>query len=147
MENYVSKIHEIIEKVNPQLYVDVSFAHLMEFYKWAFLGILIGCGLLTISWLLSKFTKIEVESIVGVGLSTTAFSLFMLMMAVSAYRPEVHDTLDSTSKSAISEYVGNLSNDGYIDMEKQVRAYGHQVSLDSEIERAVNNYLLEIFDK
>lgn len=147
MENYVSKIHEIIEKVNPQLYVDVSFAHLMEFYKWVFLGILIGCGLLTISWLLSKFTKIEVESIVGVGLSTTAFSLFMLMMAVSAYRPEVHDTLDSTSKSAISEYVGNLSNDGYIDMEKQVRAYGHQVSLDSEIERAVNNYLLEIFDK
>ena len=81
------------------------------------------------------------------GLSTTAFSLFMLMMAVSAYRPEVHDTLDSTSKSAISEYVGNLSNDGYIDMEKQVRAYGNQVSLDSEIERAVNNYLLEIFDK
>ena len=71
----------------------------------------------------------------------------MLMMAVSAYRPEVHDTLDSTSKSAISEYVGNLSNDGYIDMEKQVRAYGNQVSLDSEIERAVNNYLLEIFDK
>lgn len=147
MENYVSKIHEIIEKVNPQLYVDVSFAHLMEFYKWVLLGILIGCGLLTISWLLSKFTKIEVESIVGVGLSTTAFSLFLLMMAVSAYRPEVHDTLDSTSKSAISEYVGNLSNDGYIDMEKQVRAYGHQVSLDSEIERAVNNYLLEIFDK
>jgi hypothetical protein len=147
MENYVSKIHEIIEKVNPQLYVDVSFTHLMEFYKWVLLGILIGCGLLTISWLLSKFTKIEVESIVGVGLSTTAFSLFLLMMAVSAYRPEVHDTLDSTSKSAISEYVGNLSNDGYIDMEKQVRAYGHQVSLDSEIERAVNNYLLEIFDK
>lgn len=147
MDNYTNKIHEIIEKVNPQLYVDVSFAHLMELYKWVFLGILVGCGLLTISWLLSKFTKIEVESIVGVGLSTTALSLFMLMMAVSAYRPEVHDTLDSTSKSAISEHVGNLSNDGYIDMEKQVRAYGHQVSLDSEIERAVNNYLLEIFDK
>ena len=147
MDNYINKIHEIIEKVNPQLYVDVSFAHLMELYKWIFLGILIGCGLLTISWLLSKFTKIEVESIVGVGLSTTAFSLFMLMMVVSAHRPEVHDTLDSTSKSAISEYVGNLSNDGYIDMEKQLRAYGHQVSLDSEIERAVNNYLLEILDK
>lgn len=147
MDNYVSRIHEIIEKVNPQLYVDVSFAHLMEMYKLLFLGILIGCGLLTISWLLSKFTKIEVEWIVGVGLSTTAFSLFLLMMAVSAYRPEVHDTLDSTSKSAISDYVANLSNDGYIDMEKQVRAYGHQVSLDSEIERAVNNYLLEILDK
>lgn len=112
-----------------------------------FLGFLIGFGLLTISWLLSKFSKIEVDSIVGVGLSTTAFSLFMLMMGVSAYRPEVHDTLDSTSKSAISEYVGTLSNDDYIDVEKQVRAYGHQVSLDSELDRAVNNYLMEILDK
>lgn len=147
MNIYIDKIHEIIEKVNPQLYVDVSFAHLMELYKWLFLGILIGCGLLTISWLLLRFTKIEVDSIVGVGLSTTAFSLLMLMMSVSAYRPEVHDTLDSTSKSAISEYVGTLSNDYYIDMEKQVRAYGHQVSLDSELDRAVNNYLMEILDK
>lgn len=147
MNNYIDKIHEIIEKVNPQLYVDVSFAHLMELYKWLFLGILIGCGLLTISWLLSEFTKIEVDSIVGVRLSTTVFSLFMLMMAVSAYRPEVHDTLDSTSKSAISEYVGNLSNDEYIDIEKQVRVYSHQVSLDSELDRAVNNYLMEILDK
>ena len=147
MNNYIDKIHEVIEKVNPQLYVDVSFAHLMELYKWLFLGILVGCGLLTVSWLLLKFTKIEVESIIGVGLATTAFSVFMLLMAVSAYRPEVHDTLDSTSKSAISEYVGNLSNDEYIDTEKQVRAYGHQVSLDSELDRAVNNYLMEILDK
>ena len=147
MNDYIDKVHEIIEKVNPQLYVDVSFAHLMELYKWLFLGILIGCGLLTISWLLSKYTKIEVDSIVGVGLSTTALSLFMLMMGVSVYRPEVHDTLDSTSKSSISEYIGKFNNDEYIDMEKQVRAYGHRVSLDSEIERAVNNYLLEILDK
>lgn len=147
MNVYIDKVHEIIEKVNPQLYVDVSFAHLMELYKWLFLGILIGCGLLTISWLLSKYTKIEVDSIVGVGLSTTASSLFMLMMGVSVYRPEVHDTLDSTSKSSISEYIGKFNNDEYIDMEKQVRAYGHRVSLDSEIERAVNNYLLEILDK
>lgn len=147
MNVYIDKVHEIIEKVNPQLYVDVSFAHLMELYKWLFLGILIGCGLLTISWLLSKYTKIEVDSIIGVGLSTTALSLFMLMMGVSAYRPEVHDTLDSTSKSSISEYIGKFNNDEYIDMEKQVRAYGHRVSLDSEIERAVNNYLLEILDK
>ena len=147
MNVYIDKVHEIIEKVNPQLYVDVSFAHLMELYKWLFLGILIGCGLLTISWLLSKYTKIEVDSIVGVGLSTTALSLFMLMMGVSVYRPEVHDTLDSTSKSSISEYIGKFNNDEYIDMEKQVRAYGHRVSLDSEIERAVNNYLLEILDK
>ena len=118
MDNYVSRIHEIIEKVNPQLYVDVRYAHQMEWYKLLFLGFLIGVGLLTISWLLSKFSKIEVDSIVGVGRSTTAFSLFMLMMGVSAYRPEVHDTLDSTSKSAISEYVGTLSNDDYIDVEK-----------------------------
>lgn len=147
MDNYVNKIHEIIEKVNPQLYVDVRYAHQMEYYKWFFLGILIGVGLLGIAWLLSKFTKMEGDWIVSVGNWVIMYSVFMLLAVMSAHKSEVHDTLDSTSKSAISEYVGNLSNDGYIDMEKQVRAYGHQVSLDSEIERAVNNYLLEILDK
>lgn len=29
MNSYVDKIHEIIEKVNPQLYVDVRYAHQM----------------------------------------------------------------------------------------------------------------------
>ena len=75
------------------------------------------------------------------------YSVFMLLAVMPAHKSEVYDTLDSASKSAISEYVGTLNNDDYIDMEKQVRAYGHQVSLDSEIERAVNNYLLEILDK
>lgn len=147
MDNYVNKIHEIIEKVNPQLYVDVRYAQQMELYKWSLVSILIGIGSLAIAWWVSEFTKIEVESIVGVGLSTIAFSVFMLLSVMSAHKSQVHDTLDSTSKSTISEYVGNLSNDGYIDIEKQVRAYGHQVSLNSEIERAVNNYLLEILDK
>lgn len=75
------------------------------------------------------------------------YSVFMLLAVMSAHKSEVHDALDSASKSAISEYAGTLNNDDYIDMEKQVRAYGHRVSLDSEIERAVNNYLLEILDK
>ena len=69
------------------------------------------------------------------------------ILSLISYRPPIKDTLNSSSKSAISEYVGNLSNDEYIDMEKQVRAYGHQVSLDSELDRAVNNYLMEILDK
>lgn len=55
--------------------------------------------------------------------------------------------MDSASKSAISEYIGTLNNDEYIDMEKNVRAYGSQVSFDSELDRAVNNYLMEILDK
>lgn len=147
MHNYIDEIHEIMEKVNPQLYIDVRYAHQMEYYKWLCLGLLIGFGLWAIAWLLSKFTKIEVDCIVRVGSWVVVYSVFMLLVVMSAHKSEVHDTLDSTSKSAISEYVGQLNNDDYIDVEKQVRAYGHQVSLDSEIERAVNNYLLEILDK
>ena len=147
MNSYIDKIHEIIERLNPQLYVDVRYAHQMEYYKWLFLGLLIGFGLWAIAWLLSKFTKIEGDWIVRVGSWVNMYSVFMLLVVMSAHKSEVHDTLNSTSKSAISEYVGTLSNDDYIDMEKQVRAYGNQVSLDSEIERAVNNYLMEILDK
>lgn len=145
MNNYIGKIHEIIEKVNPQLYVDVRYAHQMEYYKWLCLGLLIG--LWAIAWLLSKFTRMEYDWIVSVGSWVVMYSVFMLLAVMPAHKSEVYDTLDSASKSAISEYVGTLNNDDYIDMEKQVRAYGHQVSLDSEIERAVNNYLLEILDK
>lgn len=75
------------------------------------------------------------------------YSVFMLLAVMSTHKSEVHDTLDSTSKSAISEYVGKLNNDEYIDMEKNVRVYSHQVSLESELDRAVNNYLMEILDK
>ena len=147
MDNYINKIHEIIEKVNPQLYVDVRYAHQMEYYKWLCLGLLIGFGLWTIAWLLSKFTKMEGDWIASVGSWVIIYSVFMLLAVMSAHKSEVHDTLDSTSKSSISEYIGKFNNDEYIDMEKQVRAYGHRVSLDSELERAVNNYLLEILDK
>lgn len=147
MNSYIDKIHEIIEKVNPQLYVDVRYAHQMEYYKWLCLGLLIGFGLWTIAWLLSKFTKMKGDWIVSVGSWVSMYSVFMLLAVMSAHKSEVHDALDSTSKSSISEYVGKLNNDEYIDMEKQVRAYGHRVSLDSEIKRAVNNYLLEILDK
>lgn len=147
MNSYIDKIHEIIERLNPQLYVDVRYAHQMEWYKLLFLGFLTGFGLWSIAWLLSKFTKIEGDWIVRVGSWVNMYSVFMLLAVMSAHKSEVHDTLNSTSKSAISEYVGKLSNDEYIDMEKQVRAYGHQVSLDSELDRAVNNYLTEILDK
>lgn len=147
MNNYVDKIHEIIERVNPQLYVDVRYAHQVEWYKLLFLGFLIGFGLWLIAWLLSKFTKIEGDWIVRVGSWVNMYSVFMLLVVMSAHKSEVHDTLNSTSKSTISEYIGALNNDEYIDMEKQVRAYGHQVSLDSELDRAVNNYLMEILDK
>lgn len=147
MDNYVSKIHEIVEKVNPQLYVDVRYANQMDWYKLIFLGFLIGFGLWAIAWLLSKFTKIEGDDVVRVGSWVIMYSVFMLLAVISAHESEVRDTLNSTSKSTISEYIGTLNNDEYIDMEKNVRAYGHQVSLDSELDRAVNNYLMEILDK
>ena len=147
MDNYVSKIHEIVEKVNPQLYVDVRYANQMDWYKLIFLGFLIGFGLWAIAWLLSKFTKIEGDDVVRVGSWVIMYSVFMLLAVISAHEYEVRDTLNSTSKSTISEYIGTLNNDEYIDMEKNVRAYGHQVSLDSELDRAVNNYLMEILDK
>lgn len=147
MNSYVDKIHEIIEKVNPQLYVDVRYAHQMDWYKLIFLGFLIGFGLWAIAWLLSKFTKIEGDCIVRVGSWVNMYSVFMLLAVMSAHKSEVHDTLNSTSKSTISEYIGTLNNDEYIDMEKNVRAYSNQVSLDSELDRAVNNYLMEILDK
>ena len=147
MDNYVSKIHEIVEKVNPQLYVDVRYANQMDWYKLIFLGFLIGVGLWAIAWLLSKFTKIEGDDVVRVGSWVIMYSVFMLLAVISAHESEVRDTLNSTSKSTISEYMGTLNNDEYIDMEKNVRAYGHQVSLDSELDRAVNNYLMEILDK
>lgn len=147
MDNYINKIHEIIEKVNPQLYVDVRYSQQIELYKFSLVSILIGIGLLAIAWWASEFTKIDVDWIVRTGGFVICCAVLMLLSTMSSHKPEVRDALDSTSKSAISDYVGNLSNDGYIDVEKQVRAYGHQVSLDSEIERAVNNYLLEILDK
>lgn len=147
MNNYIDKIHELIERINPQLYVDVRYAHQMEYYKWLSVILLAGCGLLFVAWLLSKFTKIEGDSIVRVGVWVIIYSVMMLLSVVSAHESEVRDTIDSPSKSAISEYVGNLNNDKYIEIEKQVRAYSHQVSLDSELDRAVNNYLMEILDK
>ena len=76
-----------------------------------------------------------------------AFPWVVLLLSLMSYRPPIKDTLNSSSKPSVSEYIGNLSNDEYIDMEKQVRAYSHQVSLDSELDRAVNNYLTEILDK
>lgn len=147
MNNYVDKIHEIVEKLNPQLYVDVRYAHQMEYYKWLLVILLTSCGLLAIAWLLSKFTNIEGYFIVKVGVWVIIYSVTMLLSVTSAHKSEVHDALDFSSKSTISEYVGKLNNEEYIDMEKQVRAYSHQVSLDSELDRAVNNYLMEILDK
>lgn len=147
MDNYINKIHEIIERVNPHLYVDVGYAHQMEYYKWLFVILLIGCGLMAVACLLNKFKKIQFEWIKKLGEWAIIYSVFMLLMVTSVYKSEVHNTLDSGSKSTISEYVGKLNNEEYIDMEKQVRAYGHRVSLDSELDRAVNNYLMEILDK
>ena len=147
MDNYVSKIHEIIEKVNPQPYVDVQYSQQIELYKFLLVSILIGIGLLAIARWASEFTKIDVDWIVRTGGFVICCAVLMLLSTMSAHKSKVRDTLESTSKSAISDYVVKLSNDDYINVEKQVRAYGHQVSLDSEIERAVNNYLLEILDK
>lgn len=147
MDNYVSKIHEIIEKVNPQLYVDSSQKSFMLFVALSIVMFVLG---LIISILFQAFPKLEkFTGDFGRDAKTIclAFPWFLVFLSLISYRPPIKDTLNSSSKSAISEYVGTLSNDDYIDMEKQVRAYGHQVSLDLELDRAVNNYLMEILDK
>lgn len=147
MDNYVSKIHEIIEKVNPQLYVDSS---MKSFTIYALLAVGMFVFGLLIYWLFKVFPKLEkFAGDFGQDLKTMCLGIPIALgwLLLISYQPPIKDTLSSKSKSLVSEYVGNLSNDDYIGMEKQVRAYGHQVSLDSELERAVNNYLLEILDK
>lgn len=147
MNNYIDKIHEIIEKVNPQLYVDSSNSTLMTYLVMA--GIIFGIGIL-LSMLFKIFPKFK--TLTGdFGDDSKAFffgvPVILVILVVMSYRSPIKNTLNSDAKSLVSEYVGTLSNDDYIGIEKQVRAYGHQVSLDSEIDRAVNNYLLEILDK
>lgn len=147
MNNYIDKIHEIIEKVNPQLYVDSSNSTLMTYLVMA--GIIFGIGIL-LSILFKIFPKFK--TLTGdFGDDSKAFffgvPVILVILVVMSYRSPIKDTLNSDSKTLVSEYVGTLTNDEYIDMEKNVRAYGHQVYLDSELDRAVNNYLMEILDK
>lgn len=147
MNNYIDKIHEIIEKVNPQLYVDLSNSTLMTYLVMA--GIIFGIGIL-LSMLFKIFPKFK--TLTGdFGDDSKAFffgvPVILVILVVMSYRSPIKNTLNSDSKSLVSEYVGTLNNDEYIGMEKQVRAYSHQVLLDSELDRAVNNYLMEILDK
>lgn len=147
MNNYIDKIHEIIEKVNPQLYVDSSNSTLMTYLVMA--GIIFGIGIL-LSMLFKIFPKFK--TLTGdFGDDSKAFFFgvpaILVILVVMSYHSPIKNTLNSDSKSLVSEYVGTLNNDEYIDMEKQVRAYSHQVLLDSELDRAVNNYLMEILDK
>lgn len=147
MNNYIDKIHEIIEKVNPQLYVDLSNSTLMTYLVMA--GIILGIGIL-LAILFKIFPKFK--TLTGdFGDDYKAFffgaPVIIVILVVMSYRSPIKDALNSDSKTLVSEYVGTLTNDEYIDMEKNVRAYGHQVYLDSELDRAVNNYLMEILDK
>ena len=147
MNNYIDKIHEIVEKVNPQLYVDSSQKSFMLFVLFSIGMLVIG---LIISVLFQAFPKLEkLTGDFGRDAKTVclAFPWFLILLSIMSYRPPVKDTLNSSSKSTISEYVGKLNNEEYIDTEKQVRAYSHQVSLDSELDRAVNNYLMEVLGK
>lgn len=147
MNNYIDKIHELIEKVNPQLYVDSSNLTLMTYLIIA--GIIFGIGIL-LSILFKIFPKFNtLTGDFGDDYKALFFGvpLVIVILVVMSYRSPIKNTLNSDSKSLVSEYVGTLNNDEYIDMEKNVRAYGHQVSLDSELDRAVNNYLMEILDK
>lgn len=147
MNTYIDKIHEIIEKVNPQLYVDSSNSTLMTYLVMA--GIIFGIGIL-LSMLFKIFPKFKMLT-GDFGDDSKAFffgvPVILVILVVMSYRSPIKDTLNSDSKTLVSEYVGTLTNDEYIDMEKNVRAYGHQVYLDSELDRAVNNYLMEILDK
>lgn len=151
MDNYINKIHEIIEKVNPHIVVDSSMKSFTIYAALAVgmfvVGLLI-CGLFKVFPKLEKFAGDFGQDLKTFFLGIPVIlGLLLLMSYHAAYKSPIKDTLNSESKLLVSEYVGNSSNDDYIGMEKQVRAYGHQVSLDSEVERAVNNYLLEILDK
>ena len=147
MNTYIDKIHEIIEKVNPQLYVDSSNSTLVTYLVMA--GIIFGIGIL-LSMLFKIFPKFKMLT-GDFGDDSKAFffgvPVILVILVVMSYRSPIKNTLNSDSKSLVSEYVGTLNNDEYIEMEKQVRAYSHQVLLDSELDRAVNNYLMEILDK
>lgn len=147
MNTYIDKIHEIIEKVNPQLYVDSSNSTLMTYLVMA--GIIFGIGIL-LSMLFKIFPKFKM--LIGdFGDDSKAFffgvPVMIVILVVMSYRSPIKNTLNSDSKSLVSEYIGTLNNDEYIEMEKQVRAYSHQVLLDSELDKAVNNHLMEILDK
>ena len=112
-------------------------------------GIIFGIGIL-LSMSFKIFPKFK--TLTGdFGDDSKAFffgvPMILVILVVMSYRSPIKNTLNSDSKSLVSEYVGTLNNDEYIDMEKQVRAYSHQVLLDSELDRAVNNYLMEILDK
>ena len=147
MNTYIDKIHEIIERVNPQLYVDSSNSTLMTYLVMA--GIIFGIGIL-LSILFKIFPKFKMLT-GDFGDDSKAFffgvPVILVILVVMSYRSPIKNTSNSDSKSLVSEYVGTLNNDEYIEMEKQVRAYSHQVLLDSELDRAVNNYLMEILDK
>ena len=146
MNEYTQMIHDIIEKVNPSVYVDST----IEFSKQVLLASLImfafGLLLLGLNSLLSRYVSSGGDNALSsVGQFFVACSIIFVLVWTQSYKKPIKDTLTDTAKSDVSNYVGQLSNDDYITLQKYVTSYGQQVDLPTEQERAVNNRLIELF--
>lgn len=148
MNEYTQMIHDIIDKVNPSVYVDNS----LELSKQILLASLImfGVGLLFIGLnsLLSRYVSNGAggdKALSSTGQFFIYCSIAFVLIWTQSYKEPIKDTLTDTAKADVSNYVGQLSNDDYITLQKYVTSYGSQVDLPTEQERAVNNRLIEIF--
>jgi len=145
MNEYIQMIHDIIDKVNPSVYVDTYPKQLAYFLIGIFIVFLFGVLLFCIRPLTKRIKIIDDDAISTIASVCIVGSLFGLLAWSQSSRPPIKDTLDDPSKTQISEYVGHLSNDDYITLQKYVTSYGQQVDLPTEQERAVNNRLIELF--
>lgn len=146
MNEYTQMIHDIIDKVNPSVYVDTFPKQLAYFTIGAIIFLFIGLLLFIISKPLARLYKfIDYDAVTTCASVCFIGGLFALLSASQSYRKPIIDTLTDTAKADVSNYVGQLSNDDYITLQKYVTSYGQLVDLPTEQERAVNNRLIEIF--
>lgn len=146
MNEYTQMIHDIIDKVNPSVYVDKS----LEFSKQVLLASLImfafGLLLLGLNSLLSHYVSSGGDkALSSIGQFFVFCSIMFVLVWSQSYKQPIKDTLTDASKAQVSTYIGELSNDEYITLQKYVTSYGQQVDLPTEQERAVNNRLIELF--
>ena len=146
MGNYIQKIHDIIDKVNPSVYVDKYPEFSKQVLIISLLMFAFGLLLVGLNTLLSRYASSGGDkALSSTGWFFVCCSVIFVLVWAQSYRKPIKDTLTDTSKAQISEYVGHLSNDDYITLQKYVTSYGQQVDLPTEQERAVNNRLIEIF--
>lgn len=146
MNEYTQMIHDIIEKVNPSVYADSSIEFTKQLFIISGLMLVLGILLLFIDLIARRyFSTGGDKALSSTGWFFVGCSILFVVLWAHSYKKPIKDTLTDVSKAQISEYVGQLSNDDYITLQKYVTSYGSQVDLPTEQERAVNNRLIEIF--